>query len=101
MHSYTKMCFSSWIGLMDRPLVAGVLKWTRGSSLRGALKTRSCSGLDSWIVLAWSLKNEELFPCGALTTRICSRLNKWILPKWSIQNKELFWIGLDLWCWCY
>ena len=37
--------------------------WTQtcGSSLRGALKTRKCSGLDAWIVPASALKNEELF----------------------------------------
>ena len=34
--------------------------WTRtcGSSTHGALKTRRCFVLDSWIVPAWSLKNK-------------------------------------------
>ena len=35
------------------------MDWTRGSSPRGALKTRSCSGFDSWIVLVWSLNKQE------------------------------------------
>ena len=30
----------------------------------GALKTRSCSRLDSWVVLAWSLKKRDLFQIG-------------------------------------
>ena len=35
-----------------------------GSSPSGALKTRRCSGLDSRIVPAWTLKSEELFRMG-------------------------------------
>ena len=39
------------------PLTQGVVPdWIHGSSLRGALKTRRCSGFDSYIVPAWSLK---------------------------------------------
>ena len=54
------------IGLVECPSVepkkqGGFPDWTRGSSPRGALKSRRCSGLDSWIVPAWSLKNEEVF----------------------------------------
>ena len=37
---------------------------TSGSSTLGAIKTRSCSRLDLWVVLAWSLKNVELFQIG-------------------------------------
>ena len=44
--------------------------------LRGALKTRSWSGLDSWIVHSW-----EVF-------------DSWIVPAWSLKNEELFQIGL-------
>ena len=94
--------------------------WTHGPSLRGVLKTRSCSGLDLWIVPGWSLKNKEVFriglmdrPCveplkqgvvpdwtrelsthGALKTRRCSGLDSWIVPAWSLKNKEVFRIGL-------
>ena len=38
----------------------------------GALKTRSCSGLDLWIVHAW-----EVF-------------DSWIVPVWNLKNEELF-----------
>ena len=53
------------------------------NSTLGALKTRRCSGLDSWIVHAWSHK-----------TRRCSRLDSWIIPAWSLKNKQVFQIGL-------
>ena len=49
----------------------------------GALKMRRCSGLDSWIVNAWSLKNKELF-----------QLDSWIVYAWSLKNKEVFRIRL-------
>ena len=39
-------------------------------STRGALKTRSGSGLDLWIVHAWSLNNKEVFRIG-LVDRPC------------------------------
>ena len=39
---------------------------TRGSSTCGPLKTRSCSKLDLWVVLAWSHKNKELFQIGLM-----------------------------------
>ena len=57
------------IGLVDHPRVEpskqGVVPdWTCGLSLRGALKTRRCSGLDSWTIHAWSLKNGEVFRIG-------------------------------------
>ena len=54
------------IGLVDCPRVepskkAGVPDWTRESFPHGALKTRRCSGLGSWIVPAWSLQNKDVF----------------------------------------
>ena len=42
----------------------GVPDWTRGSPPRGALKTRSYSRLDLWIVHAWSLQSKEVFRIG-------------------------------------
>ena len=38
--------------------------WTRGLSTCGALKTRSCPGLDSLIVLVWIFENEKVFWIG-------------------------------------
>ena len=38
----------------------------REASMRGALKTRICSGLDSWIVPMWSLKNKMVFRIGLM-----------------------------------
>ena len=57
------------IELVDCPRVEpqkqGVVpNWTHGSVTRGAIKTRRCSGLDSWIVSGWSLRNKELFQIG-------------------------------------
>ena len=37
---------------------------TRGSSMCGAFKTRSCFRLDLGVVLAWSLNYKELFKIG-------------------------------------
>ena len=53
------------VRLVDRahmePYKRGVVPdWTRGTTF-GALKTRSCSELDEWIVLAWSPQNKEVF----------------------------------------
>ena len=45
--------------------------WTVGLSWRGALKRRSCSELDSWIVHAWQV------------------FNSWIVLAWSIRNRTL------------
>ena len=62
-------------------------------------KNRSCSRLDSLIVLAWSLKNKELFRIG-LVDRL--RLNPYKQERspewtpWSLKNKEVFRIELDL-----
>ena len=36
--------------------------WTHGSSPRGALKTNSCSGLDSWIVHTWEVFDSWIVP---------------------------------------
>ena len=59
------------IGLVDCPRMGpqkhGVVPdWTCGSSPRGALKTRRCYGLDSWMLPAWSLnlKNRKSFQIG-------------------------------------
>ena len=38
---------------------------THGSSPRGALKVRNCSGLDLWTD-SWSLENKELFQIGLM-----------------------------------
>ena len=48
--------------LIDCPCVGGVQLMDHPP--RGALRTRSCSGLDLCIVPAWSLKNKELFRIG-------------------------------------
>ena len=70
-------------------------------SLYGALKKRRCSGLNSWIVPAWSLKKEGVLDWthglslrGALKTTWCSGLDLWILPSWSLKNKKVFRFGL-------
>ena len=55
---------------------------------RGALKTR-CSGLDSWIIPAWSLKI-EVFRIG-LVDRPSILFQ--IGPAQSLQNGEVFQIG--------
>ena len=39
---------------------------THRSSTHGVLKIRSCSRFDSRVILAWSLKNKELFQIGLL-----------------------------------
>ena len=57
---------------MDRPRVEpqklGIVPdWTHGPT-RGALKTWSCSELDSWIVHTWEV------------------LNSWIVPTWSLKE---------------
>ena len=104
----------------------------------GALKTRSCSGLhlliahvleviDSWIVLTWSLKNEELFQItleghpfvnsySGLDTWIVHAwqvLDLWVVLAWSLINRELVQtptpfffsfcdaVGLLNWFWCF
>ena len=77
-----------WISLGDWLLV-GFL--TCGSSTHGALKTRSCSRLDWWVILAWSLK-----------TISCSILNLWILnvlqafDSWNIRLMERSTCGTSL-----
>ena len=43
-------------------------------SSRRALKTKSCSKFDSWIVPASTLKNRDC--------------DLWILPAWSLQNER-------------
>ena len=81
------------IGLVDCPRVepykqGGAPDWTYGLLLRGALKTRRCSGLDPWIIPAWSLNkrrgvpewNHGLSLCGALKISRCSGLDLWIVP---------------------
>ena len=45
---------------------------------REALQTRSCSGLDSWIVHVWKV------------------FDSWIVPVWSLKNEELFLIRLGI-----
>ena len=50
--------------ISSRTLIGQPVDRPRGPSLRGALKTRSCSVLDSKIVHAWSLKSEEVFRIG-------------------------------------
>ena len=74
--------------------------WTRGSSPGGALKTKSSSGLDSWIVPGWSLKNKEVFriglvdrpgtlfritPHGALKMGRCSKPDQHVLFNFLTQ----------------
>ena len=44
------------------------MDWTSVSSPHGALKTRICSGLDSWIVPAFY---SGLAPCSAFKTGRC------------------------------
>ena len=48
-----------------------------------ALKTRRCSGLDSWIVPAWSLKNKEVFRVG-LVDGLVDR------PRMEPKKKKVF-----------
>ena len=57
---------------------------------------RRCSGLDSWIVHAWSLKNKELFRI-ALVDCPCpwEVFYSWIVPAWSLKTRSCY--GLDLW----
>ena len=66
---------------MDRPRVGGVLlvdhprvelkkqgvvpDWTLGPT-HGALKTRSCLGLDSWIVHPWEVFDSWIVPVRSL-----------------------------------
>ena len=76
------------IGLVDRPHVepwkqGGVPYWTCGSSPLGALKRRRCSGLDLWIVPAWSLKNEEVFRIGLVDLPCVEPLKKGGVPEWT------------------
>ena len=73
---------------------------THGSSPRGALKMR-CSGLESLIVAAWSLKKGgfsnwtfESAPREALKTKRCFGLDSGIVAAWSLKNMEVFWVGL-------
>ena len=67
-----------WTQLVDP--TNGSNLWTRLVNLTHgpnlwSLKTRSCFGLESWIVHAW-----EVF-------------DSWIVPAWTLKNKKLFWIG--------
>ena len=64
----------SWTQLVVA--TCGPDSWTRlVDPICKSLKTRSCSRLDLWFVLAW-----EVFDSG-------------IVPAWSLKNAELFWIG--------
>ena len=55
---------------VSRPLIGqssppgGVHNGMQESSLHGALKTRRCSGLDSWIIRVLSFKNKEVLWIG-------------------------------------
>ena len=49
----------------------------------GELKSRRCSGVDSWNA-----------PSEDLKTRSFSGLDLWTVSGWSLKNEEVFWIGL-------
>ena len=55
----------------------------RGSSTRGALKTRSCSRLDSGIVLEWSIKKEELLRIGLVDPPCVEPQKGGVFRKWT------------------
>ena len=48
-----------WFAYMDRPRVGGVrlVDWCTCQPTHRALKTRSCSGLHTWIVHVWEVFN--------------------------------------------
>ena len=81
------------IGLVDGPCAElykqrSALDWACRMSPRGALKTRRSSGLESWIVPLWSLRNKEVFQIGLVDhPALCSglvSLSKWGgVPNWT------------------
>ena len=88
------------------PATPGVLNISRTTSLLnhktwGAetlIEGSPLPTMDSWIVPAWSLRNEDgtrgLFPRGALKTMRRAGLDSWIVPGWSLKKSEVFRIEL-------
>ena len=58
--------------------------------MSGALKVKSCFGLDSWIVRAWSLKNKDAFRIGLVDCPRVEPQKQGVVLDWTCGLVDLW-----------